>query len=110
MQGFLKDIQEKLAQKSNPTIKDILIWRFALLKENPLLTVFHRQNDMKQLFFRFRDSNLSLFNLPAQNDMYKKEFIQGGLDYVTSRWILNGMEEYPNEMAEKVLSFINKNL
>lgn len=108
MQGLLKEVQEKLQQEATLSIRDLLIWRFTLLKQNPLLTVFHRQDDIKQLFFRFRDSNLSLFNFPAQKDIYKIEFFQGGLDYVTSRWIIGGLKESPDEMADKILSLMNR--
>ena len=108
MQGFLEEVQSKLKEESISSIRDLLIWRFALLKQNPLLTVIHKQDDMKQLFFRFRDSKLSLFNFPAQKDIYKMEFFQGGVDYVTSRWIMGGMKESPEEMADKVLSLMNK--
>jgi len=108
MQGLLEELQDKLNQKAHPSIKDLLLWRFALLKENPALTVFQKQNDIKQLLFRFRDSNLSIANLPTQKDIYKRDFFQGGMDYVTSRWIIGGMKESPEVMVEKILSLMNK--
>ena len=108
MQGLLKELQEKLAQKASPSIRDLLLWRFSLLKENPLLAVLHSNDDIKQLFFRFRDNKFSLFNFPAKKDIYKREFVQGGLDYVTSRWIVGGMKESPQIMADKILSLISQ--
>lgn len=107
MQGLLEELQEKLRQKTNPSIRDMLLWRFTLLKENPSLTVFQRQNDIKQLLFRFRASSLSMINLPTQKDMYKRDFFQGGIDYVTSKWIVSGMKESPEEMVYKIMSLIN---
>lgn len=108
MHGLLEEIQEKLQQEDTPSIRTLLIWRFALLKQNPLLTIFHRQDDIKQFFFQFRDSITPMFNFPAQKDIYKMEFFQGGIDYVTSRWIISGMKESPEEMVNKVLSLMNK--
>jgi len=107
LQGYLEGIRDNLEQVANPSIRDILLWRFNLIKENPLLVIFQKHNDIKQLLYNFRDRNITKFDLPRKNDAYITDFIQGGIDYVTSKWIENGMTESPEEMVDKVLSLIN---
>jgi len=107
MFSMLEEVIEMLSNKNNPSIRDFLLWRFTFIKENPLIIVFKKHNDIKQLLFRFRESNSSLFNFSAQNDIYKKEFFQGGLEYITSRWVIGEMKESPDEMADKVLSIMS---
>ena len=107
LQRYLEGIRDNLEQIANPSIRDILLWRFNLIKENPLLVIFQKHNDIKQLLYNFRDRNITKFDLPRKNDAYITDFIQGGIDYVTSKWIENGMTESPEEMVDKVLSLIN---
>jgi AcrR family transcriptional regulator len=108
LKGLVDELQEKLPKESNPSIRDFLLWRFRLLKENPLLTVFDKQDNLKHLLYRFRNSQLSLFDFTPQKDGYKNDFFQGGIDYVTSKWIVNGMKESPEEMADKIMSYMNR--
>lgn len=108
MQGLRNKLQDKIKQENITSRRELLIWRFRLLKENPLLTVFNNQDEIKQLFFRFRDSSTPLYNFPTENGEYIKDFIQGGIDYVTSRWIIDGMKESPEEMADKILLIMNR--
>ena len=107
LQGYLEGIRDNLEQVANPSIRDILLWRFNLIKENPLLVIFQKHNDIKQLLYNFRDRNITKFDLPRKNDAYITDFIQGGIDYVTSKWIENGMTESPEEMVDKILGLIN---
>lgn len=108
MHGILEEVKEALSKKSNPSIRDFLLWRFTFIKKNPLITVFRKHNDIKQLFFLFRESNSSVFDFSSQNDIYKIEFFKGGLDHVTSKWIISGMKECPDEMADKIMSLMMK--
>jgi len=108
MQGYLEGFKDKLGQNANPSVRDILFWRFNIIKENPLLIIFQKHNDIKQLLFNFRDKNIAQLNLTVKKDVYITDFYHGGIDYVTSRWIDNDMKESPEEMADKILLLINK--
>jgi len=108
MQELFKEARKKMEQKENPSFRDLMLWRFNLLKQNPLLTVLQRQDDIKRLLHSFRANQLSIFGFPVQDDIYKIEFVQGGLDYVTSRWIVGGMKESPQIMEDKILSLISQ--
>ena len=107
LQRYLEGIRDNLEQIANPSIRDILLWRFNLIKENPLLVIFQKHNDIKQLLYNFRDRNITKFDLPRKKDAYITDFIQGGIDYVTSKWIENGMTESPEEMVDKIMGLIN---
>jgi len=107
LNSILTTVQYEFSQKPHVNIRDFLIWRFTFIKTNPLMTVVQKEDDLKKMIFRFRENNLSLFKFTAQEDIYKMEFFQGGLDYVTSRWIIGKMKESPEEMADKILSLMN---
>lgn len=110
MQGCFDEVKENMRQIDNPSIRDLLIWRFAIVKENPLLKVFQNQSDIKQLLFQFRDNHVQKLNITehkSDNGEYTMDFYQGGIDYVMSRWIANGMKKPADEMADKILSLMN---
>lgn len=109
MQGYFNEVKENMRQIDSPSIRDLLIWRFALVKENPLLKVFQRQSDIRQLLFQFRENHMQSLNITehkSDNKEYTMDFYQGGIDYVMSRWIAKGMKESADEMADKILSLM----
>lgn len=108
MQGYVIELQEKLQEKKIPSIEDFLLWRFTLLKKKPLLAVIHNRDEIKSILFSMRKTKLTLFNFPPHEDIYKLEFFQGGIDYVTSRWIMNGMMESPLEMMKSLMAYMNR--
>ncbi len=98
--------QNAFKNKTDPTITDFLLWRFKLMKSSPLLDVLSREEDIRLILNKFRDSHTNFFNIGLGNDEYKKVFILGGIDAITLKWIDNGMEEPPEVMVNKVLSLI----
>ncbi len=108
MNEFVEELQSELKKKTNPSIRDFLLWRFTLLKTNPLLSALNQQDDVRQVFYSYRNSKLSSFDFPILEESYKMEFFQGGIDNVTSSWIINGMKESSVEMTERILSFMSR--
>jgi len=108
MDEYVEALQKELHKKTNPSIRDLLLWRFTLLESNPLLTALNQQDDVRQLFYSYRNSRLSSFDFPLLEESYKMDFFQGGIDYVTSSWIINGMKESSEKMTDKILSFMNR--
>lgn len=107
MQDFRKELEAKFEQEEMPSPRALLVWRFNLLKDNQLLTVFNNYDELKQLFYNFRDKDTPLYNFPTTKNIYIRDFILGGIDSITCRWITNGMKESPDEMADKILSIRN---
>lgn len=108
MESLFLELQAKLKEKEKPTIEDFLLWRFSLLKKNPLLATVHNRDVIKTILYSMRNSKVSLFDFPLHQDIYKFEFFQGGIDYVTSKWIISGMMESPKEMVDKIFSYMNR--
>ncbi len=108
MEQLLVDARNTFIREDNPSLKDFLHWRFSLLKNNPRFLIFQKEQDIRLMLWQFRESNAPDFKLIEYTDEYTREFFMGGLDYVTSSWIKNGMNESPEEMVEKVMSFIQK--
>jgi len=98
------EAEEVLQQKKNPRPKDLLLFRFRLIKENPQLTIIAKRREVFDIMHKFRlKKSTSLFQNFLMPKGYKLDFNIGGLFYVTSRWIEEGMKESPEEMV-KILS------
>jgi AcrR family transcriptional regulator len=108
LEKYFNELQNDLLKKSNPSIRDFLLWRFTLLRENPLLSIINSKDEIRRLLYHYRNNKISRFDLFIHEEPYKMEFFQGGIDYVTSTWIMNGRKETPEEMADKVLLFMNR--
>ncbi len=98
--------KEAFKHTINPSLKEFLLWRFKLMKSSPLLDVLSREEDIRLILNKFRDSHTNFFNIGLGNDEFKKAFILGGIDAITLKWIDSGMDEPPEVMVKKVLSII----
>lgn len=107
IETHFENIKELLSNIEKPTIKDILILRFQLLKDNPCLAVFQNNENTKYLVSRFRDENLHNIDSSFMNDKYFYEFFQGGVSRITSKWIADGMCEPPQEIVSKIMKYQN---
>ncbi len=108
MNSNFEKAKETLAEINTTNIKDLLLWRFNLLKEKPLLIAMGNDDNIKYVVSQFRNNKISSFNFSMATDTYKVEFIRGGINYVTQEWITNGMKESPEDITTKLLSYIIK--
>ncbi len=108
MNYHFENAKENLANINTNNIKDILLWRFNLLKENPLLIAMRDDESIRYVISQFRNNKMSSFNFSMVTDTYKIEFIRGGINFVTQEWISNGMKESPEDITAKLLSYIIK--
>ncbi len=88
-----------------PSLKELLAYRFKVLKESKYTSILAKQNKLNKLsqtlgkqFFHYFDTII-----PKFDEEYDMVFIAGGLDAMTILWIKNGMIEPPEYMASKVL-------
>lgn len=88
--------------------RDALLWRFALLKENPWLSKLHDERQLRTLLLRFREENITLFRGAKAADRYAAEFVLGGIDYVTARWMRDGMAEPPESIVGTIIKLIGR--
>lgn len=105
---YLDEAISVFLKKSNPTLFDILLWRFTVIKKTPHFYYFRRERDVLNMLLQLKKKAAPIINLMGSEDEYTKDFIMGGIDYVTSSWIRNGMKESPRDIAEKVMSLIEK--
>ncbi len=103
VRSFLEKLREKAASLENPRPRDVLLWRFRILKKAPQLRSFLSDVRRVYLMREFREAVGDLFKLPGiPLDSYDFEFYVGGIDAVTVRWIETGMKESPEEMVELI--------
>jgi len=106
LETLFLEARKTILEKPNPILRDWLQWRFSLIKNNPLLHILHQEQDIRLMLIQFRKSRT--FDLGTTFDEYVKEFILGGIDAITLRWVKNSMAESPEEMTAKVMAQIEK--
>ncbi|SHI03569.1 TetR/AcrR family transcriptional regulator [Clostridium grantii] len=108
----LDKFTEEIKGKLQPTIYDIMLFRFRVLKESPYSAILVENNYMKKLFEVVRKKTLDMnkFEMSRRfiHDELTFNFIGGGIDAVTEKWIRDGMSPSYEEMAEKVCRLIMK--
>lgn len=106
----LNNLLIEIKQKSQPTIYDMLLFRFKALKQSPYSVILVENNYMEKLFRIVRRKTVDKFE--KSNTFLKDEltldFIGGGIDAVTEKWIRSGMNTPYEEMTEKVCHLIMK--
>lgn len=111
MDKLMRELLQQLSLVDNPSIRDILIWRFRTMQERPLLKVLVQNPQLEEMWRNFLLSNASNTilailqdRLPAGDSLlgYTLDYTIGGVVSVTQAWIKKGMVEKPEEMAELV--------
>ncbi len=94
---------EKLMECNNITLYDIYLFRFRFLKESPFTKSLYDNNQFEKLFSLIRKRTLKKMSLELLKnyDPFVIEFIGGGVDAITLKWISEGMKYSPEEMAHK---------
>lgn len=105
---LMDDAKSELQNLENPTVRDFIRWRFKILKDNPQLAIYTEQTEIYSIMYKFRKLNRDAFKYFFQGKKpLSFEFNLGGLDYVTDHWIVKGMQESPDEMADSVLKLFS---
>ena len=106
MESWLEELQERVQSTQANTVRDWLLWRFSLLRENPYLAAFAREREIQIMLRQFRERHASSLFPREGIDGYTTAFLQGGLDSATARWITGGMKESPEEMADELFALM----
>jgi AcrR family transcriptional regulator len=100
------DLMEKI---DDPSLMDLLIFRFKVLKESPYTEILAKHEILKKLSQTVRKGNAHHF----QELMFKpgntrvRTFITGGIRAMTESWIKSGMKETPEYMAGEIVKILN---
>ena len=105
MNGILNEAKSVMKKEGEFTVRNFLIYRFNFIKQNPLISIFHKHQEIQQLFLRFQEEQTTILPVPLLKDSYRMQFLEGGIGRVTSKWVMNGMKETPEKMADEILSF-----
>lgn len=97
-----------IEEKENPSLFDLLSFRFKTLKESPYTVMLSKHNQLSKLLKSFGKRNAYHFSnlLTGLNEIYIESFMVGGIDAMTELWIQNDMKEDPDLMAKKVLKIL----
>lgn len=94
----------EMKMQINPTLNDLLRFRFKMLKESPYTNLLMAHNLLDQLIQRVGLNYVHSFKgiLPEIENVYKKSFVLGGIDALTVKWIEDGMNEHYTQIADEV--------
>ncbi len=104
--GIVSEATKDIKTLKNLDVRELLVWKYNFLKNYPVMTILNKQSDVRVNLNIFRRNTSLMKALDKSIGAYKKEFIIGGMDYVTSLWLADGMKESPEEMANLVMTFI----
>ncbi len=92
----------------NPTLQELLEFRFLMIKENPNVVLLMKSGKLdalvKNTHINYRDHVKTL--LPSELDQYDIAFLNAGIDSITKLWIQNGMNTSSKEIASKCVGLI----
>jgi AcrR family transcriptional regulator len=109
LRSFMKRIATEASVPGKPTGRDLLLWRFTILRKSPQLRAFLTDVRRAYLMREFDKANMDLFRLPrAELEGYDRSFFIGGIDAITVAWIEGGMKESPEEMVALVAELVRK--
>lgn len=109
LDSFLKEIRSAVQNLSSPSIKDMILIQFRLLRQKSGLVIIQSHEDTRKLLRKFRERSLKAFTeILLDADPYTREFNFGGMDYIMAKWIESGMIESPEEMTEKMIKLIHR--
>ena len=106
----IDQFMEQMGNGSNITIYDIYLFRFRILKMSPFTIMLYECNQLDKLFQLIRNhvADKLAFLVNESYDPFIINFFIGGIDKVTQKWIEDGMETPPEEMAKKVDELVRK--
>lgn len=110
VEGKVDKLISKMGQNSKPTMYDLLLFRFRILKNSPFTEMLYQHNYLDKLLTIIRNRSIAKMYFLSISD-YKPmaiEFIGGGIDAITVKWISNGMNEPPEYMAKTIEELIIK--
>lgn len=111
--AFESDVKDVLMDENKlkkDDLNDLLEFRFRRLKDSPYTKLLAEYNLLDGIFEKVEKEKLSHFNvlLPKMDNEYIYKFVIGGIDNITKEWILDGMKESCETVANKVSEIINK--
>lgn len=105
---ILEQIKTEVNKIPSPTIKDLMLIRFKVLRKNPDINQLIAKEVVGELFEEFRKINMKSFKdfLPPVVDAYTLAYKLGGINSVTEKWMKGGMKESPEEMTGKLMGLL----
>lgn len=95
-------------QNTLPTMHDFLLLRFHILKKSPFTEMLFAHNHLDKLLSLIRVRTIDRLNFLPLKDFspFVIEFIGGGIDAITIKWVAEGMNESPESMTRKTEELI----
>lgn len=105
--GLLSQILDEVHKLQAPTVQDILLVRFRVIRENPIINQLVGRDGIQELLEEFRETHMGSFRefLPPQGK-YALAYKMGGLLAVTEAWMQSGMRESPEEITGKIMKLM----
>ncbi len=108
IENELQDTFKKEFNFKNPTLLELLEFRFLMIKENPNVVLLMKSGKLdalvKNTHINYRDHVKTL--LPSGLDQYDIVFVNAGIDSITKLWVQNGMNTSSKEIALKCVELI----
>jgi AcrR family transcriptional regulator len=108
----MEKIIDEIDKSRKLTMYDMLLFRFVFLKKSPFTKKLYDNNHLEELLNLIRERSMVKLPFVSENNpsQFLMNFLRGGIDGVTAKWIEDGMIIPPKIMAKrlhKLLTGIN---
>ncbi len=109
-------IKKEFDQSENKSMDTLLLIRNKVISQNGNLRIAIKNTSAESIIRDVISKNRILFlefiKQYSNNNIYRKQFLSGGVEAVTVNWILNGMKETPEKITKEIMdifSFYSRN-
>ena len=110
--NIIKDIKTKFAQLEHKTLANLIRVRFLVISKNKYLKAALSNEEVEPIvrefisLGRFMFTNRSEYNL--KQNKYMVNFIMGGMESITKKWLLEGMKESPDTITKETVNILKR--
>lgn len=107
---LVKSIKSEFSKKNHKTISTLIGVRNIEISKSEYLKIALSNKDVESLVSEFKVSGRKMlsdyFGVNNINDDYLYSFIVGGIEAVTTKWILGGMKESPDIITKETIKIL----
>jgi AcrR family transcriptional regulator len=109
MGQLLDEIKQSLDQLDDPTLADLLLFRFQVFQRHAVALSMGNRGNIDYLIERFRIKQIMTFSDLFKRDLHAFElnYHLGGIDAVTRVWIYDGMQQSPQAITASIMSLMD---
>ncbi len=108
--NIIKDIKTNFAQLEHKTLANLIRVRFLVISKNKYLKAALSNKEVEPIVREFISQGRFMFTNRSKYDRkrnkYMFNFIIGGMEKITKKWLLEGMKESPDTITKETINIL----